>query len=195
MHQMRNMEALTYLEISTSYSSDNPNMEAIKTIEFSQLIEACPTILTDLFLSGLYLTFNEPISNQTSIEYLDLSHIYLDQHLAKVIETSFPQLVQLMFYSEVPSGVTISLPNHNLEVVDIKVRYSRIGGDIGFAITTTDDNLVEYYGKGESEDYDEYSDNDGGVTLLSKEEFHHNPVLSLTCAFVDDLYLEVESHY
>jgi hypothetical protein len=192
MHQMRNMEALTYLEISTSYSSDNPNMEAIKTIEFSQLIEACPTTLTDLLLSGLYSTFNGSVSNQTSIECLGLSYVYLDQPLAKVIETSFPQLVQLLFYGEVPSGATITLPSHNLEVVDIKVMYSQMAVDIGFVITTTEDNLVEYYGKGESEDHDEYSDDDSDVILLPRKEFHHSPVLILMCASVDDLSLQTQ---
>jgi hypothetical protein len=186
IHLMKNMMALTCMEIATVYSDGGPYCEELLAIDFNQLVDACPASLTDLTLSRLDLTFNEPTSNQTSITYLNLSDLCLEPALAKTIETSFPQLSELEFDGEIQHGTIISLPNHNLEFVDIKIIIWQIGR-YGFVVTTTSDNRVEYY----DENGQLGSNNDD--THLPREDFDGGPVLSLTCASVNCLSLKTVS--
>jgi hypothetical protein len=69
----------------SSFSGDNSGLEGLATINFSQLVEACPTTLTSLVLLDLRLTFNESTSSQSSIKCLGFSHICLEPVLAKAI--------------------------------------------------------------------------------------------------------------
>lgn len=196
MHLISNMEALTYLAIS-SYDGYESRYLLASTIDFDQLIEACPTTLTHLSLSGIELTFNEPVSNPTSIEFLSLYCISLDQSLANAIETIFPQLVDLRLFVAIEDDVTLSLPNHDLEYVSLRFSDWQIGNDIGFVITTTDDDKVEYYLKTEFESDDECGQiyTEFCISSISREKLHSVPVLRLTCASIDDLYLEAEHDF
>jgi hypothetical protein len=81
MHLMSNMEVLTRLEMRVDHHS-RP-----LTIDFGQLVEACPATLTHLTLSRLILEYKEPTSNQTFIKCLDLSFLVLKPVLAKIVET------------------------------------------------------------------------------------------------------------
>jgi hypothetical protein len=197
MHLMSNMEAPTYLTISTPDIYESRHYQSSKTINFGQLIEACPTTLTVLSSTGITLAFNEPASNQTSIEYLILYCIHLDQSLANAIETNFLQLVDLRFYVAIKNDVILSLPNHNLKDVSMKFGDWQIGNDIGFVITTTNNNKVEYYLKKEFELDNGYGyiDTDFRISRVPRKKLRKVPVLSLTCASIDNLSLEAERDY
>jgi hypothetical protein len=67
LEMMINMEALTFLEIAFE--------NLCPSINFSQLIEACPATLTDLTIGNAKLTFNESTSKITSIQYLKLKDV------------------------------------------------------------------------------------------------------------------------
>jgi hypothetical protein len=173
------MEVLTSLEMRVAHHS-RP-----LTIDFGQLVEACPAILTHLTLSRLILEYKEPTSNQTSIKCLDLSFLVLKPALAKIIETSFPQLSMLQYRGKVRDGTVVSLSNHHLKVVHIKANFINNQCD-GFVVETTRDRKVECYDR-KGLRCDAYD-----TIRTSKGRFDYANVLKLTCASVEELSLGVE---
>jgi hypothetical protein len=121
MDMLIQMEALKKLDICFDYSFHNRDDLVRKSVDLSQLIAACPPKLTKLRIDDLDLTFSEPIYNLTSIQYLRLYLVEFTPELANAIETSFPKLSTLDLSGDLNNNMTISLPNHNLNIVYITV--------------------------------------------------------------------------
>jgi hypothetical protein len=139
--RVMNMEALSTLIIDCGDSYDGINYDR-REMNFSQLIEACPPALTDLTVIGIDLIFNESTSHQTCIKHLKFSMLDLESELIRSIKTNFPQLLTLNFWGSLRRSVTISLPEHNLDRVDITLLY--VLND-GFSIETVNDGNVQFY--------------------------------------------------
>jgi hypothetical protein len=119
---MANMEALTSLDISFRTTHDE-DVNGIKTtINFSQLIEACPVTLKDLAIEDAKLKFNESTSNLTSIQILRLENVEITEE-ATITGTSVPKLSVLYLSVFIDCDLTVSLPSHHLKKARIKIKY------------------------------------------------------------------------
>jgi hypothetical protein len=144
MNMLINMEALTTLSIDYNFSYMNHNVEEKQIIHFNQLLEACPPTLSTLSISGVDFVLTESTTRLTSIKHLKLTLVDLTPELARFIETSFPHLSTLYLHCNISNNVTISLPNHNLEIVCILIEYDQHWSN-NFSLRTTCDDKLEYY--------------------------------------------------
>jgi hypothetical protein len=94
------------------------------TIDFNQLINACPATLTHLTTKRVNFTFSESTLNITSIQYLKLSKVDFTENTT-ITWTSFPEL-SLLYLKPIVSGcLTISLPRNHLKEASIDIKYQQ----------------------------------------------------------------------
>jgi hypothetical protein len=122
LEMMINMEVLTSLILNFRDNYGEYGKESKTTLNFSQLIEACPATLTNLTIGNAKLTFNESASNITSIRSLKLSDVDTKPGAA-IMGANFPKLSILRVYAFIEGNLTISLPSNHLKEADIHTNY------------------------------------------------------------------------
>jgi hypothetical protein len=145
IHMIYNLEALDTLDISHSFFFDENNIVMRKEFNFTQLIDACPATLTTLTTHNFILTFDGPASNITSIKHLTITNVTVSPMLAKIIETSFPNLSTLTLTGEIKSNVTISLLKHKLKEVSITAMYDEEMERNEYSIESKCDDGIQYH--------------------------------------------------
>jgi hypothetical protein len=88
------LEALTHLVINFAVKNDTIHGSTKPTIDFSQLINACPATLAHLTTKRVNFLFNESTLKTTSIQYLKLSEVNFTENTT-ITWTSFPELSHL----------------------------------------------------------------------------------------------------
>jgi hypothetical protein len=116
---LSNMKVLRSLIIDCSFSNYCSDMETETEIDLNQLLKACPATLTNLSSEYARVKYIGSTVTFTPIRLLNLTHVKLTPALAKTIETSFSNLLELELDGLITDNITISLPNHNLCMVRI----------------------------------------------------------------------------
>lgn len=183
------MEALQTLKISFYDHRPSFQYRNKKTINFSQFNGACPATLSELCIDDVGFTFNGSPLKPNFINHLHLGFIELTRDLAKAIETNFPKLSSLKLVCVLTNSLTISLPNHTLNSVDISTKYTE-GRRNGFFIKTTKDDKIQHYMQRENQNRGSFGSK-YQVIPVTDEEFDVPLVLYFTCASVKKLILAV----
>jgi hypothetical protein len=118
------LEALTHLVISFQVKNYTIRGSIKPTIEFSQLINACPAALAHLTTKRVNFTFSESTLNTTSIQYMKLVDVDFTANTT-ITWTSFPELSHLYLKSIVSGCLTITLPRNHLKEASIDNKYQR----------------------------------------------------------------------
>jgi hypothetical protein len=145
IHMIYNLEALDTLDIYHSFYFDEDEIVMRKEFNFTQLIDACPATLTTLTTDNFILTFDGPASNITSIKHLTITDVEVSPMLAKIIETSFPNLSTFKLAGEIKSNVTISLLKHKLKKVSITALYNKEKERNEYTIESKCDDGIQYH--------------------------------------------------
>jgi hypothetical protein len=175
---MINMEVLTYLEIHFRTNYDEDDNETKDTVNFSQLIEACPATLTDLIIVGADLTFNETTSNITSIQNLKFKYVEITEK-ATITGTSFPELSVFYLDAMITRHLTISLPDHHLKKADIEIEYPK-GEDCVLSVNTMNSGKPQRSLIRPGDEHDNKGQPSCGDTLTSSST--ERIIMDFTCA-------------
>jgi hypothetical protein len=181
------LEVLELLSVNCHrYNDMTEEEEEDRTVNFSALIDACPKSLLALALDSVIFTFNDSTCNLTSINYLNLKPVELTQDLLNVIETSFPNLIGLSLCGLITTDLNISLPNHNIEEIEITALYKEDRRN-GFSVKTNGKH--QFFTLPPTDDTNGEQPTGDELVQVSKDEFKEPLIFNIVCASVNKLSL------